>query len=102
MESKTQCSSSALLPTALFSGGEKVPKADEGALALAEQWTIFMNGQGRLMTTLNVIASSAPSSAFGTFSPAEMRGGEGSRRYTGVRESMLFGETRLRGLREKP
>src|SRR5216684_5353104 len=67
-----------LLPTALFSGGEKVPEADEGALVLAEQWTIFTNGRGKPMRTLNFSASSTPSSAFGTFSPAEKSGGEGS------------------------
>jgi hypothetical protein len=77
VESLTQCSSSALLPTALFSGGEKVPKADEGALALAKQWTIFMNGRWKLMKTLNFSARTAPSSAFGTFSPARNRGEEG-------------------------
>jgi len=38
-----QCSSSVLLPTALFSGGEKVPEADEGALVLAMQWAVSMN-----------------------------------------------------------
>jgi hypothetical protein len=67
VKSQTQCLSSVLLPTALFSGGEKVPKADEGALALAKQWTIFMNGRWKLMKTLNFSASTAPSSAFGTF-----------------------------------
>ncbi|HSY51684.1 MAG TPA: hypothetical protein VLC46_22970, partial [Thermoanaerobaculia bacterium] len=45
MKSQAQCSLRVLLPTAFFSEGEKVPKADEGALALAEQWTIFMNGR---------------------------------------------------------
>ena len=34
------------------------------------------------MRALNFSARTAPSSAFGTFSPAEKRGGEGSRRYT--------------------
>jgi hypothetical protein len=57
--------------------GEKVPKADEGALVLAVKWTISMNGRRKLMKTLNFIARTAPSSAFGTFSPAEKRGGEG-------------------------
>ena len=32
VESLTQCLSSVLLPTAFFSGGEKVPEADEGAV----------------------------------------------------------------------
>jgi len=58
-----------------------VPKADEGALVLAEQWTIFMNGRGTLMNTLNFSARTAPSSAFGTFSPRKKpRGEKGSRR----------------------
>ncbi len=34
-----------------------------------------MNGPRTLAKTLNLIASTAPSSAFGTFSPAEKRGG---------------------------
>jgi len=71
VESQAECSSSALLPTALFSGGEKVPQADEGALELAEQWTGFMNGRGKLTKTIDFSASTAPSSAFGTFSPAK-------------------------------
>jgi len=70
LESQAQCSSSVLLPTAFFSGGEKVPKADEGPLELAKRWTGFMNGRGKLMKTLNFSASTAPSSAFGTFSPS--------------------------------
>jgi hypothetical protein len=36
-----------------------------------------MNVCGKLMKTLNFSARAAPSSAFGTFSPAEKRGGEG-------------------------
>ena len=36
-----------------------------------------MNGRGKLMKTINFSARTAPSSAFGTFSPAEKRGGEG-------------------------
>jgi hypothetical protein len=59
--------SSVLLPTAFFSGGEKVPQADEGALALAVQWNSFMNGWWKLMKTLNFSARTAPSSTFGTF-----------------------------------
>ena len=43
VESQTDCSSSVLLPPAFFSGGEKVPEADEGALALAMQWNVSMN-----------------------------------------------------------
>jgi hypothetical protein len=73
-----------LLPTALFSGGEKVPEADEGALALAEQWTICMNGLRKLIETLNFSASTAPSSAFGTFSPRK-KTAEGEGRSTGYR-----------------
>jgi hypothetical protein len=36
-----------------------------------------VEGQWKLMKTLNFSASTAPSSAFGTFSPARNRGGEG-------------------------
>jgi hypothetical protein len=35
-----------LLPAALLSGGEKVPKADEGLLVLAEKWTVFIDWAG--------------------------------------------------------
>ncbi len=88
LESSPPCHSSRAFSPSAFQLGEKVPKADEGALVLAEQWTIFMNGRGKLMKTLNFIARTAPSSAFGTlrlaslaqgrlFSPAEKRGGEG-------------------------
>src|SRR6266576_2537118 len=55
--------------------------SEQGALALAEQWTIFRNGRGKLMKTLNFIARTAPSSAFGTFSPRKKpRGEKDSRR----------------------
>jgi len=39
------------------------------------------------MKTLNFSASTAPSSAFGTFSPAEKRGGEGLATLHSVRDS---------------
>jgi hypothetical protein len=62
--------SSVLLPTAFFSGGEKVPEADEGALELAEQWTGFMNLRGKLQRENRpLIRLSAPSP------PAEKRWG---------------------------
>ena len=37
----------------------------------------FHEWVGKLMKTLDFSARTAPSSAFGTFSPAEKRGGEG-------------------------
>ena len=50
------------------------------------------------MKTINFSARTAPSSAFGTFSPAEKRGGEGlstihSVRYSTVRNGALTGHT---------
>jgi len=52
-----------------------VPKADEGSLELAEQWTGFMNGSGKLMKTINFSVSTAPSSAFGTLRLASLAQG---------------------------
>src|ERR1700756_4646865 len=52
----------------------RVPTNDPG-------WRL-LNGRGKLVKTRNFSASTVPSSAFGTFSPAEKRGEEGSRRYT--------------------
>ena len=65
-----------LLPTAFFSGGEKVPEADEGVLVLAKQWTISINGRGKLMTTLGFSARSAPSSACRHLLPRKKTAGE--------------------------
>ncbi len=81
-----------------FQLGEKVPKADEGALVLAEKWIIFTNGRGKLMKTLNFNARTAPSSAFGTFSPRKKPRGEKDSR---LRESQVVQadcEKRLRPL----
>jgi hypothetical protein len=57
-----------------FQLGEKVPKADEGALVLAEYWTVYRNGRGKLMKTRNFSARTAPSSAFGTWNERGHRG----------------------------
>jgi len=52
-----------------FSAGEKVPKADEGAV-LALKLIVFMSFPRPFMKQVHCSASSnAPSSAFGTFSP---------------------------------
>jgi hypothetical protein len=81
LESSTLCYSSRAFSPSAFQLGEKVAKPDEGALVFAEQWTIFMNGRGKLMKTLNFSARTAPSSAFGTFSPRKKpRGEKDSRR----------------------
>jgi len=84
----TLYSSRAFSPSA-FQLGEKVPKADEGALALAEQWTIFMDGRWKLMKTRIFSARTAPSSAFGTFSPRKKPRGEKDSR---LRESQAVQE----------
>ena len=81
------CYSSRAFSPSAFQLGEKVAKPDEGALVLAKQWTIFMNGRGKPMKTRNFSARAAPSSAFGTFSPRKKPRGEKDSR---LRESQVI------------
>jgi hypothetical protein len=68
-----------LLPHALFSVGEKVPEADEGAV-LALKLSVLMSFHRPSMKTVTCIArAKAPSSAVGTFSPP-LRNAVGRRR----------------------
>ncbi|HSY50739.1 MAG TPA: hypothetical protein VLC46_18180 [Thermoanaerobaculia bacterium] len=63
------CETSRAFSPSAFQLGEKVPKADEGAV-LALKLSVFMSFPRPFMKPVHRLASSnGPSSAFGTFSP---------------------------------
>jgi hypothetical protein len=68
-----------LLPR-VFQQGEKVPKADEGALEIRRMRALrVLRMAAHQIPGDGFAPGNAPSSGFATFSPAEKRGGQGAR-----------------------